>query len=55
MNSYFIAYLVGPDLGVVHVVILVGQVVGDHRVHLLLHERTDVVEHRLLLLTHYQI
>lgn len=55
MNSYFIAYLVGPDLSVVDVVILVGEVVGDDSVDLLLHERPDVVEHRLFLLTHYQI
>ena len=44
--------MVGPDLSIVDVVVLVGEVVADHVVHLLLHEGTDVVEHGLFLLAH---
>ena len=44
--------MVGPDLGIVDIVGFVGEVAADDVVDLLLDERTDVVEHGLLLLTH---
>lgn len=47
--------MVGPDLGIVDVVVLIGEVVADHVVDLLLHEGTDVIEHGLLLFAHYII
>jgi hypothetical protein len=55
MAEYIVADLVGPDLRVVDVVVLVGEVAADHCVHLLLHEGPDVIEHRLLLFTHTQL
>ena len=50
---YVVADEVGPDLCVVDVVAFVRQVAAYHAVHFFLHERTDVVEHRLLLLRHH--
>lgn len=47
--------MVGPDLGIVDVVVLIGEVVADHVVHLLLNKGTDVIENCLLLFTHYII
>jgi hypothetical protein len=44
--------LVGPDLRVVDVVVFIGEVAADDVVHFLLHERSDVVEDRLLLFAH---
>jgi hypothetical protein len=50
---YVIADLVGPQLGIIDIVVLVGQVIVDHVVYLLRHKRTDVVEHCFLLLSHH--
>lgn len=52
---YIITDLVSPDLSIVDVVILVGQVVTDHVVDFLLHEGTNVVEYCLLLFAHLNI
>lgn len=52
MGKYIVADLVGPDLCIIDVVVLVGEVAADDCVDLLLHEGTDVIEHRLLLFTH---
>ena len=55
MWRYVIAYLVGPDLGIIHVVVLVGEVARYNVVDLLLYKGTDVVENCLLLLAHQSI
>jgi CBS domain-containing protein len=52
---YIVADLVGPDLSVVDVVVLVGEVIADDVVDFFLHERTDVVEDCLFLLAHFYI
>jgi hypothetical protein len=51
--AYVITDLVGPNLGVVDVVVLIGEVVADHVVDLFLNKWTDIIEHRLLLFAHY--
>lgn len=54
-DIYIIADLIGPDLGIVDVVVLVGEVVGYHIVDFLLYERTDVVEDCLFLFSHARL
>ena len=44
--------MVGPDLGIVDVVVLVVEVVPNNSIDFLLDKRTNVVKDSLLLVTH---
>lgn len=52
-DSYIVTNLISPQLSIVDIVVLVGQVLTDNIVHFLLDEGTDVVKHCLFLLTHF--
>jgi len=49
---YIVADLVGPDLGIVNVVVFVVEVLADDGVDLLLHEGSDVIEDSLAFVAH---
>jgi len=49
---YVIAYLVGPELSIVDIIGLVGEVRGYHVVDLFLDSGAEVIEDGLFLLAH---